>query len=38
MIEEMNKAMQRMTLKEQKKMVDVGKALFPERFDDVNKT
>ena len=32
MIEEMVQAMQRMTLKEQKKMVDVGKALFPERF------
>lgn len=32
MIGEMVTAMQRMTLKEQKKMVDVGKALFPERF------
>lgn len=34
MIGEMVKAMQCMTLKEQKKMVDVGKALFPERFMD----
>ena len=32
MIDEMVKAMQRMTLKEQRKMVDVGKALFPNRF------
>lgn len=32
MIEEMNRAMRRMTLKEQRKMVDVGKALFPELF------
>lgn len=32
MIEAMNRAMQRMTLKEQQKMVDVGKALFPNRF------
>ena len=37
MIEEMTHAMQRMTLKEQKKMIDVGKALFPNRFtDDAN--
>ena len=34
MIEEMNRAMQRMTLKEQRKMVDVGKALFPNRFNE----
>lgn len=32
MIEEMAQAMQRMTLKEQKKLIDVGKALFPDRF------
>lgn len=37
MIDEMVKAMQRMTLKEQRKMVDVGKALFPERFKDDTK-
>ena len=34
MIEEMTHAMQRMTLKEQQKMVDVGKALFPNRFEE----
>ena len=34
MIEEMAQAMGRMTLKEQKKMLDVGKALFPERFEN----
>jgi len=33
LIEEMVQAMQRMTLKEQKKMIDVGKALFPDRFE-----
>ena len=32
MIGEMVTAMQRMTLKEQKKMVDMGKVLFPDRF------
>ncbi len=37
MIDEMVNAMQRMTLKEQRKMVDVGKALFPERFKDDTK-
>lgn len=34
MIGEMVKAMQRMTLKEQKKMVEMGKVLFPDRFTD----
>ena len=34
MIEEMTHAMQRMTLNEQKKMIDVGKALFPNRFSE----
>ena len=37
MIGEMVQAMGRMTLKEQRKMVDVGKALFPERFKDDTK-
>lgn len=37
MIDEMVNAMQRMTLNEQKKMIDVGKALFPERFKDDTK-
>lgn len=32
MIGEMVNAMQRMTLKEQKKMVEMGKVLFPDRF------
>lgn len=32
LIEEMVTAMQRMTLKEQKKMVEMGKVLFPDRF------
>ena len=32
MIDEMVQAMQRMTLKEQKKMVEMGRVLFPERF------
>lgn len=32
MIDEMVQAMQRMTLKEQKKMVEMGKVLFPDRF------
>lgn len=37
MIKEMVQAMERMTLNEQKKMIDVGKALFPNRFtDDAN--
>ena len=34
MICEMVKAMQRMTLNEQKKMVEMGKVLFPDRFTD----
>lgn len=34
MIEEMVQAMRRMTLKEQKKMIEMGKVLFPERFTD----
>ena len=34
MIEEIVQAMQRMTLKEQKKMVEMGKVLFPDRFTD----
>lgn len=34
MIGEMVTAMQRMTLKEQKKMVEMGKVLFPDRFTD----
>ncbi len=34
MIDEMIQAMQRMTLKEQQKMIDVGKALFPNRFEE----
>lgn len=36
MIEEMVQAMQRMTLKEQKKMIEMGKVLFPERFTNDN--
>lgn len=36
MIEEMVKAMQRMTLKEQKKMIEMGKVLFPDRFTNDN--
>ena len=31
---EISRAMRRMTLEEQKKMVDVGKALFPDYFDN----
>ena len=34
MIGEMVTAMQRMTLNEQKKMVEMGKVLFPDRFTD----
>lgn len=36
MIDEMVKAMQRMTLKEQKKMIEMGKVLFPDRFTNDN--